>query len=294
MPRAQCNGVELEYEVMGSGEPLLLVMGLGAQLVQWPDGFCERLVERGYMVIRFDNRDIGLSSWLDHLGVPNVRSVVVRGYAGLPVSSAYTLSDMSDDAVALMDALGLDDAHVVGASMGGMIAQTMAIERPSRVRSLVSIMSSPGNRRYSIAKPHALKALLEPPAKGREAQIESMVEKFRVFNGAKLPFNEAVAREIMTRAYDRGFHPAGFARQLNAIIASGARREQLRAVRCPTTVIHGTDDALVPPGGGAATARAIPNARLQWVDGMGHSLPVVCWGIIVDAIDDNCRRVVSP
>lgn len=207
----------------------------------------------------------------------------------LPTQAPYTLSDMADDTVGLIDSLGLTGAHLVGVSMGGMIVQTMAIEHPSHVLSMVSIMSSPGNRRY-VAKPHALRALIEPPPREREAQIEALVEKFRLFNGPKLPFNAELARQILTQCYERGFHPAGFTRQFAAIIASGSRSRALRSVRCPTTIIHGTEDALVPPAAGAATARAIPNARLQWIEGMGHSLPQVCWSIMVDAIDDNIRR----
>jgi len=291
MPSISANGLDLEYERLGSGEPVLLIMGLGAQLIHWHDDFCAQLVDRGFEVIRFDNRDVGKSTWLDPLGVPDVRRALVKGFMpGLVAEAPYTLTDMANDAAALLDGLGLASAHVVGVSMGGMIAQTMAIAHPARVRSLVSIMSTPGSRRHSLARPHALKAILSPMPKGREARIERTVETFRVIHARGFPFPEDAIRALATAAYDRGFHPAGFARQFAAILASGSRTRALAHLRVPTTVIHGTLDPLVPPAGGAATAQAIPNARLQWVEGMGHSLPREAWGLIADAIVDNSRR----
>ena len=291
MTLIKANGIEIEVEVLAErGAPLVLIMGLGSQLIQWPDDFCAQLVELGYRVIRFDNRDIGLSSHLDHLGVPPVRKIMARSLVGLPVNAPYNLSDMADDTAGRIRGLGLEAAHVVGVSMGGMIAQTLAIEHPTAVKSLVSIMSTTGERRHMVGRPRVLKSLTAPLPPTREARIENTVEFFRLIAGGVFPFDEGYVRDLVTRSYDRGHHPAGFVRQLAAVVSSGSRRKKLPSIEAPTTVIHGTVDPLVPLSGGLATAEAIPNARMQWIEGMGHSLPRGAWPALIQAIHHNAQR----
>jgi pimeloyl-ACP methyl ester carboxylesterase len=282
--RANTNGIELEYEVFGDGEPLLLIMGLGAQMILWPDAFVASLVRRGFRVIRFDNRDTGLST-RPHGRVGDVRKLMARRLLGLPVPSPYTLRDMATDTAGLLDHLGIDRAHVVGASMGGMIAQTMAIEHPRRVASLVSIMSSTGARRHMVSKPKALSMLLRKRPANRDEAVEGALEFFRVCGGTTHAPDWDWLRETAGRAYDRAFNPPGFVRQLAAILASGGRREALARVTAPTAVIHGTDDPLILPHAGAATARAIRGGRFVPIKGMGHDLPPSTWSIVGDEIE---------
>lgn len=289
MPRATCNGVELEYEVVGDGEPMVLIMGIGAQLVMWPDELVDQLAGRGYRVVRFDHRDVGLSQKLDHLGKPDVRRSIVRGLLGLPVDAPYTLSDMADDVAGLMDHLGIDSAHVVGASMGGMIAQTMAIVQPSRLRSLTSIMSAPGDRFTGIGTPRAIRALLGKPPRSAEESVAAARAFYAVCGSRGYPLDEEGLSLRARRAFERGFHPPGFARHMAAILATGDRSAALRFVRAPSLVLHGTDDPLIRPVAGRRTARCIPNARLKMIPGMGHDLPRGAWPVIVDAIAQHCR-----
>ncbi len=284
MPRAATNGIELEYEVFGEGEPLLLIMGLGAQMILWADDFVESLVKRGFRVIRFDNRDTGLSSKIP-VRVGDPRKLMALRVLGRPVPAPYTLRDMAGDAVGLLDHLGIDRAHVVGASMGGMIAQTMAIEHPHRVQSLVSIMSSTGARRHLISKPKALAALLRPRPADRAQAIAGAVAFFEACGGTTHRPDSEWLRETAGRAYDRAFNPAGFVRQLAAILASGTRRDLLRSVRAPTTVIHGTVDPLILPHAGKGTAAAIRDARFVPISGMGHDMPRSTWPLIGDEIE---------
>src|SRR5262245_14593448 len=232
MPRARSNGLELEYEVLGpaDGRPLLLIMGLGMQLGHWDDELCGLLVARGHRVIRFDNRDVGRSSWLDDAGLPSVAAAMAAAAAGDRIEAPYTLSDMAADAIGLLDALAVPAAHVVGASMGGMIAQTMAIEHPTRVRSLVSIMSTTGARALPGPTPDAARTLLTRPPTDRDGAITHSVEVFRTIGSPGFPFDEARVRARAGRAYDRGFHPAGVGRHLLAVLASGSRRSRLGAV----------------------------------------------------------------
>ena len=285
---APANGIELCYQEMGDpdGEPLLLVMGLATQMIAWDEGFCDLLAERGFRVVRFDNRDIGRSTRIDSAGVPRRLDMIAGRRAGAP----YLLRDMAADTVGLMDHLGIDSAHVVGASMGGMIAQTLAIEHSERVRSLVSIMSNTGSRWTGLPSRKAMAVLLGRPPRNREAAIERTVRTFGVIGSPGYPFDEERVRRIAGRSYDRGHGAAGVARQLHAITASGDRTQALRGVRTPTTVIHGNRDVLVRPAGGRATARAIPNARLKMIDGMGHDLPRQLWPVFAEAIADNAAR----
>jgi pimeloyl-ACP methyl ester carboxylesterase len=284
--KASANGIEIEYEIHGpaDGRPLLLIMGLASQLVHWDEAFCAMLAERGHRVIRFDNRDVGRSSHLHDAGMPNVLAGFAAAARGDEVTAAYTLSDMAADAVGLLDVLQIPAAHVVGASMGGMIAQTIAIEHPTRVKTLTSIMSTTGARDLPTAEPKAMAVLLTPVPTERDASIARSVEVFRTIGSTGFPFDEARIRERATRAYDRGFNPPGVARQMMAILASGSRREKLRDVRIPTLVIHGAVDPLVPLPCGVDTADSITGAERLWIDGMGHDLPRGAWQTIVDAI----------
>ena len=286
MPRARANGIELEYDTFGREDrpALLLIMGLGAQMIFWHDDFCCALAERDLHVVRFDNRDVGRSTWLDEAGMPDVMAVMAAALQGRPVEAPYQLADMASDAAGLLDALEIRAAHVVGASMGGMIAQTLAIEHPERVRTLTSIMSTTGSRDLPPARPDAMAALLTPIPEDRDAAIERSVQVFRVIGSPGFPFDEADMRERAARAFDRGANPAGVVRQLVAILASGSRREALGAVRAPTLVIHGADDPLVPVEAGRDTAGAVPGAELLEVPGMGHDLPKPLWPTFVDAI----------
>ncbi|MCA9705056.1 MAG: alpha/beta hydrolase [Myxococcales bacterium] len=284
MPRARVGELELCYESMGQGAPLLLVMGLGAQLVQWPDALCHQLVERGFRVIRFDNRDVGRSSRLDHLGTPRVRPLLVRWGLGRRVVAPYSLDDMADDAAGLLRALGVPRAHVLGVSMGGMIAQLLALRHPGRVASLTSVMSHPGDRRSSIPRPRALRALLQPPPRTRAAAEAMMVRFYQEVGGKGFPFDEAGIRERAGLHFDRGSSPRGVARQIAAILAAPDRRPALRSLQLPSLVIHGLDDPLVRPAGGVRTAKALPGSTLLRIPGMGHDLPRGAWPRIIEAL----------
>jgi pimeloyl-ACP methyl ester carboxylesterase len=284
---AHANGIEIVYETIGdpSNPPLLLVMGLGMQLIHWDRELCELLAERGFHVIRFDNRDSGRSTMID-APVPDLRRMML----GLRVQAPYLLEDMADDAFGLLDQLGIEAAHVVGASMGGMIAQTMAIKRPERVLSLTSIMSTTGERRAGRPKLRVWGVLLRRAPREKKAYVEHFVRTFRMIGSTGFPIDEDRIRELAAATYDRGHDAAGTARQLAAILASADRTEQLRSLSVPTTVIHGQADPLVPFRGGRATAQAIPDARLIAIPGMGHDLPREVWPQVVDAIGDNARR----
>ena len=287
MASVQANGITIEYDEQGSGDPLLLVMGLGGQLVDWPAPFVEQLADAGFRVIRFDNRDIGLSTEID--APPPTRAQLFKAVAlRRPLPAAYLLRDMANDAVALLDVLDIDRAHVVGMSMGGMISQEMAISAPDRVASLVSIMSTTGNRRVGQPKPKVVRTSLRRPEPARESAIEQGVELFREICGPT--FDDAEFRELATKAFERSYRPDGTARQLAAIIASGDRTPELRRLDVPALVIHGLVDPLVRPSGGLATARAIPDSRLLMFNDMGHDLPHTRHAEIVTAISANAAR----
>ena len=292
MTLARVRDLDIAYDTFGQGEPVLLIMGFGAQRVLWEDEFCESLAAHDLQVIRFDNRDVGESSRLDHLGVPDVPSLFLRSMLGMPMPAApYRLEDMALDAIGLLDHLGIRRAHIVGASMGGMIAQTMAIHHRERVASLTSIMSSPGGRRYTIGKPNALRTLLRPRPASPEGQIEAFVDTFRVISGKGFPFPEARLRKVGTLQVERGVSPKGVARQFAAIVESSSRRRKLLAsVRTPTLVIHGTDDPLIPIRAGRATARHIPDAEFMPVVGMGHDMPPEAWPLLTGAIATHIRK----
>lgn len=285
--RTSANGIEIAYDEIGDrgGEPLLLVMGLGTQLIHWDERFCRLLAEEGFRVIRFDNRDVGHSTKLETARIPG-RAPMLLGL-GTP---AYRLRDMAADVVGLIDALGIEAAHLVGASMGGMIAQTLAIGAPERVRSLCSIMSTTGSRRLAMPTRRALGTLIGSPPGERDAYAEHFVRLFKVIGSPRYPADERGLREMALAAFDRCHYPPGVARQLHAITAAGDRTRDLRALEVPTVVIHGDRDPLVRPAAGRATARAIPGARLHMIEGMGHDLPPQVWPVIAQEIHRNAAR----
>jgi len=270
MPTATANGITIEYETFGdpAAPPVLLIMGFAGQLTLWDPGFCADLADAGFYVIRYDNRDVGLSTWLDDTGEPDLLALL-----GGDASAPYSIADMAADAAGLLDALGLDAAHIVGVSMGGMIAQAFAIDHPARVRTLTSIMSSTGDPMVGQPDPDALAALVPAPPTSRQEAMDQDVVMWRTIGSPGFPFDEAMVRERAGAAYDRAFHPAGNSRQFAAIATQPDRTARLAAVTAPTLVIHGEADPLVDPSGGRATAAAIPGARLHLVPGMGHDMP---------------------
>jgi pimeloyl-ACP methyl ester carboxylesterase len=280
--RAQVGDLEIAYETFGDAgdPPLVLVMGLATQMIAWPDEFCAGLAGRGHFVVRFDNRDIGLSTHLQSAGVPDIMSV----FAGDPSSAPYALTDLADDTVGLLDALGLDSVHLVGASMGGMIAQLVAVRNPARVRSLTSIMSSTGDRSVGGPSEAAMGRLFAPPAADRESAVQRAVDTYRVIGSPGFEFDENSVRERAGLSFDRAYDPAGGARQLAAVLTTPDRTLDLKAISVPTLVIHGSEDALINVSGGRATAAAIPGAELLVIDGMGHDFPRAVWPEITDRI----------
>jgi pimeloyl-ACP methyl ester carboxylesterase len=289
MPRIKARGLEFEYETFGDpgAAPMLLVMGLGAQMLAWPEPFCQMLAERGFLVIRYDNRDVGLSARLDHLGVPNPLQV----FAGA-VPPAYTIDDLADDAAGILDALGIKAAHVVGASMGGFIVQALAVRHPEKVLSLTSFMSDLGGADAVPATPDVIALLLSPPPTDREGLIEHGVKLSRAFWGARY-FDEDRARTSRTAAVDRAISIEGTARQAGACLARPSRREALGGLRVPALVIHGSADPLVPFENGKRTAEAIPGARLLVLEEAGHDVPPAFYEAIADAIADTAGAATA-
>ena len=291
MPRALVTtGMELEYDTFGSPDDptLLLVMGFTAQMTAWDDSFCRLLADGGYHVVRFDNRDCGLSTKLDGQTV-DLGELMTAVFSGQPVPAVpYTLSDMAADAIGLLDHLGIERAHIMGASMGGMIVQTMAIEHPARVRSMVSVMSMPGEPDVGQPAPEVAAVLLSPPATDRQGYIDDS-PKWMVWQSKKYR-DEQKVKENAAASYDRSFYPEGGPRQMAAIYASGARTEALQQLDVPTLVIHGRDDTLITPSGGLRTAELIPGAHLLLVADMGHDMPEPLWPLFVDSIHGHLRR----
>lgn len=270
MPHARANGLELYYESFGApADPtVLLVMGFGVQLLGWDEGLCRRLADRGLRVVRFDNRDVGLSARCGALG-------------------PYTLDDMADDAVGLLDALGVEAGHLVGASMGGMIAQLAALRHRARVRSLTSVMSTTSRHGVGWPRPDVMWTLVTPAPSERAAFVEHMARVSRALGSPRYPVDDRALRERIAAGYDRAYHPAGVARQARALFAAWDRTEALARIDVPTAVVHGEDDPLVQVDGGVATAAAIPGATLHRVPGMGHDLPAALWPLYVDVIADT-------
>lgn len=287
------NGIALEVEDHGSpaGEPLVLIMGLGMQLVAWPDEFVAMLVGRGFRVIRFDNRDIGLSQHLDHLGVPNVARDAFRHLVGLPVRSPYGIRDLADDTAALLDALGLASAHVCGASMGGMVAQHLAARHATRIRSLTLMMTTSGSRWLPGPTLKVRAALVARPADaGFDSIVDHYVALYRLIGSPAYPMPDDELRERVARAVRRSHHPQGVARQLVAIAADGNRTPLLRDIAAPTQVIHGEHDPLVPVAAGRDLVRRIAGARGDFIAGMGHDLPRGLWPRFIDDIAQVAGR----
>ena len=289
--------LHIEYESLGDPvhPAIVLIMGLGMQLMAWPDSFCQELVARGYRVIRFDNRDCGLSGRAPGKKRANLLLAMAASALGLPVRTPYTLEDMAGDAVGLMDSLGIARAHIVGASMGGMIAQVLAAKFPQRVLSLTSIMSTSGNRKVSRPSKAARKVLLSRPAdpKNPESVIEHLVEMFGVIGSPAYPSSKDELRQRLGRSVRRAYEPAGTARQLLAIIASGDRRKLLKTITAPTLVIHGAADPLVPVAAGRDTAQNIPGATLTVIEGMGHDFPEALLPRLAAAIADHCDKILA-
>jgi pimeloyl-ACP methyl ester carboxylesterase len=289
MTSARANGISIEYEEFGprNGPAILLVMGLGMQLVAWPESLCNGLAARSFRVVRFDNRDVGLSTRMPSTGRLATTGMLAGALVRLPVRPPYTLNDMGRDVVGLMDALGIGAAHVVGASMGGMIAQIVAAEHPDRVKSLTSIMSSPAP---ILPRPKILRALVRRMPRDRDEAIRRMHAFFRLVGGSGFPPSDAELRAKVDRSVRRSYRPDSFARQLIAIQTGSSRVAMLRRVRAPTLVLHGSDDPLVPPEGGKMTAAAVPGARLRIVPGMGHFLPEALVPLLVDEIAGHCLK----
>jgi pimeloyl-ACP methyl ester carboxylesterase len=289
---ARVGEIELAYETFGdpADAPVLMIQGIGAQMIYWPEGLCELLAESGYRVIRFDNRDAGHSTKLDGRRAPPLRRVLEGDHSGVP----YLLQDMAADSVGLLGVLGIERAHVVGASMGGMIAQRVAIDFPERVLSLASIMSTTGDRAVGQATADGTRVLLTPPPPERSAYIDWFVAARRVIGSADHLFDEDATRRLAGRAYDRGVFSAGTMRQFAAILASPDRTPELAAIAAPTVVIHGERDALIGISGGRATAAAIPGAELVVIEDMGHDLPAGAWEAIADALIANFERATAP
>ncbi len=292
MAQATANGISLEYEDYGPKDApaILLVMGLGAQLTLWPIELVEALVERGYRVIRYDNRDIGLSQKFDSAGVPNVRWMMVKSLFGFKPRAAYGLSDMAADGIGLLDTLGIAQAHIVGASMGGMIVQHIAAKYPDRVRTMTSIMSTTGHRRLPQGRPEAVRALTNrPAATDTETLVAFGKNVVRAIGSPGYPPDPERLEARIRADLSRSIYPAGFVRQLAAIIADGDRRAMLADVRVPTLVIHGVDDPLVPVDGGRDTAAHVAGARLVEIPGMGHDLPLQLVDSIADTIAGHAK-----
>lgn len=291
MANAKINGINIEYEVHGpaDGEPLLMIMGLASQMTRWPAAFYEKLVAQGFRVIRFDNRDVGLSQ--KFAGVPSAESVVAALMQGKKPDIPYTLDDMAADAVGVLDHLGVQRAHVCGASMGGMIGQLVAADYPERVLSFTAIFTTTGNQALPPSKPEAMAVLTTrapDPRKDIEAYLDQALINSRIIGSPAYPFDEKVMRERLRSDVLRCYEPTGAARQLAAVIANGDRRAKLAKIKAPTVVLHGDADPLVPVEGGRDLAANIVGAELRIVPGMGHDLPVELYDTLVDAI---CRAV---
>lgn len=287
MPRLHANGIDIEYETHGDPKnpPLLLIMGLGAQLITWDEEFVQMLADRGFYVIRYDNRDSGLSTKMESAGPADIAAA----YSG-DAQPAYSLDDLADDAAGVLDALHIPAAHIVGASMGGFIAQLVAINHPEHTLSLTSIMSGPGGHDAIPPTAEAGKFLVGRPGPDKDAIIEFAVASRRILGGEGNPFDPELERAKAERAYARSYYPAGFGRQLVAILASRTRIPALRQLKVPTLVVHGADDPLVPPENGRRVAAAVPGCRYIELKGAGHNLPPDSWATVVDAIVENAKQ----
>jgi pimeloyl-ACP methyl ester carboxylesterase len=281
------NGIEIAYDTFGNkfDEPILLIMGLSCQMIIWEDEFCCRLAEKGFYVIRFDNRDVGMSTKMTALGIPHIQLLLLGKLSFVP----YTISDMAMDTVGLLDALQIEKAHVIGVSMGGMIGQEIAISYPDRLKTLTTIMSTTGSPLLPPPSTEAIEILFRPIPTSRDTFVSYFRDVWRVLSGPRFPMDNITADRLGRETYLRGVDPAGNARQLAAIFASGSRKERLASVKIPTLVIHGTEDPLVSMECGMDTAESIPGASLKIFDGMGHWLPPGLWPEIIGAIAGHVR-----
>lgn len=288
---ANANGISIRYDTFGNpaDKPILLIMGLSWQMIMWDEEFCRELASRGFFVIRFDNRDIGRSTILREAGIPNIMELITDIAAGKQVKVPYLLTDMANDAFGLLDHLKIESANVVGVSMGGMIAQTMALERPERVRSLTSIMSTTGDKTLPPPTPEALQLLMTPPPTDEKGFIDAFVERWGILNGGTFAVDEKRVRGYGQKAFDRGLSPDGVARQIAAVEASGNRKEALAGLKVPLQVIHGSADPLLPVECGSATAKAVPGSKLKIIEGMGHALPADVWPAIIETIAEHAK-----
>ena len=294
MPKAKANNIEIEYETFGdpSSDPFLLIMGLGYQMIRWRVDFCNQLADRGFFVIRFDNRDVGLSTKLEELGVPDIMKASLAIQKGESVETPYTLEDMAADAIGLLDFLNIEKAHVCGASLGGFIAQIIAYKYPQRILTLSSIMSSTGNPELPPAKPEALQILFTPSPSDREPYIELKVKQRKILFGTGFPFDEDDQYQIAADSFDRSHYPEGYTRQLMASLVSGDRRSQISTIKVPTLVIHGADDPLVLIEHGRDTANTIPNSELLIIDGLGHTMEAPgSWPQMIERITQNAKKI---
>lgn len=293
MPSCDVRGVKIAYEIHGDqkpGDPIVLVMGLGSSLVYWADELIEDLVGRGYFVICPDNRDVGLSQKFEDKGIPDLGALMAARAAGEPAEGPYHLDDMADDIIGLLDHLGIDKAHIWGVSMGGMIVQSAAARHPDRVKTLISHMSTSGAPELNPATPEAMGALMEPvPGEDRETVLQHQLKTRGAIGSPAYPTSEERTRDYCGRAYDRCFYPQGTARQMAAVVSSGSRVDLLKTVSVPTLVIHGTDDPLVPVDGGEDTAKHIPGAKLELLEGYGHDMPLQLLPRFAQMVDDFIR-----
>ena len=291
MPKAHVNNIEIEYDTFGnsSSKPLLLVMGLGGQMIAWLDEMCEGIANQGFYVIRFDNRDVGLSTKFEEAGLPNLLEIYAKVAMGESVDVPYTLEDMADDAIGVLDHLKVDKAHICGVSMGGMIVQVIAYRHPSRVLSLTSIMSTTGNPELRQPSQELIQELFAPMPLDREASLREGVKRGHLTYGT-FPYDEERAYEMTKKAYERSFYPQGIMRQAAAIAANGNRKSKLASINVPTLVIHGKEDPLVPVEGGIDTADAITGAELLLFERMGHSMPPEVAPQIIEALIANTAK----
>jgi pimeloyl-ACP methyl ester carboxylesterase len=288
MPNVAANGIQIEYDTFGDypSPALLLIMGGGSQMIYWEAEFCELLANKGHFVIRFDNRDIGLSTKFEEAGIPDMMAAM----KGEPIIPSYNLEDMADDAVGLLDDLGIGKAHICGASVGGMIAQVISYRHPEQVLSLTSIMSSTGNPELPQMSPDVLAEVYQPVPDEREAYIEHQVNMWRKLWSPGFPFDEKRLRTLMAESFDRSYYPQGLARQCAAVLAHGYRRASIESIKAPTLVIHGDKDPFMLVEGGKETAQLIPGAKLLIINGMGHDMPKEVWPEITDAISNHTKK----
>ncbi|PKN69093.1 MAG: alpha/beta hydrolase [Chloroflexi bacterium HGW-Chloroflexi-5] len=293
MPNAFANGIQIEYETFGepSSPALILIAGIGGQMIGWDEELCKKWAEKGFYVIRFDNRDVGLSTKIEEAGVPDLNTAMTALRNGAKVNAPYSLADMADDAAGLLDALKIDKAHICGISMGGAITQTIAFKHPSRVRSMTQVYATTGNPELPLPQPEIMKLLLTTPPAEREAYIDYQMKLYKTIAGPGFPFDEDWHRNLAGRSYDRAFYGPGKARQFLATLTQGNRKPFLASITAPALVIHGADDPLVPVAGGIDSAESIPGAVLMIIEGMGHDMPHgSAWPRIVEAVAAHIRK----